>query len=247
MQPNLGMLMMFDQSEEDIMTSKSTDLNENSDSSLEKASPDVDDTEPKTEDLGPEDYPEELKTKYIDPKFSWYIVNTYSGSEETARANMLERIAKSGLEEYFGEIVVPKTTTEKLLKSGKKKKVDKTMFPGYVLVQMVMCDQSMGCVSATSKVTGFLGNRRNPRPMKDSEVLALLSPEHAKRSHEAVALDGVKFAKGESIKVTDGPFTNFDGIIEEVRLDKMKLKVLVSIFGRETPVVLGFNQVEKLS
>lgn len=181
-----------------------------------------------------------------DPRYRWYIVNTYSGSEETVRLALKERIIRGGLEEQFGEIFVPKMVVEKVLKSGKKKLIDKTTFPGYIMVQMAMNDQTMGCVSSTPKVTGFVGNRRNPRAMGDNEVLRLLNPAVA-AANKADDVSKQSFKKGEGIKVTDGPFTNFDGVIDEVRADKMKLKVLVSIFGRETPVELGYNQVEKQS
>lgn len=188
----------------------------------------------------------ERQRRYIDPRFKWYIVNTYSGSEETVKLALKERIARAGLEGSFGEIYVPKMVEERILKSGKKKMVDKTSFPGYVLVQMDLNDQTMACVSSTPKVTGFVGNRRNPRPMPDSDVLKLLDPKAAGSDKAAVKADTVSFAKGETVKVIDGPFTNFDGVIEEVRADKMKLKVLVSIFGRETPVELNYNQVNKM-
>lgn len=196
-----------------------------------------------------DDLTEEKRKLITDPRYRWYIVNTYSGSEETVRIALQERIARAGLEDNFGEIFVPKMVVEKVLKSGKKKLVDKTTFPGYVLVQMEMNDSTMGCVSSTPKVTGFVGNRRNPRAMADKEVLRLLTPSMAQSGTESPGETAtqVKFSKGEGVKVTDGPFTNFDGVIEEVRADKMKLKVLVSIFGRETPVELGYNQVEKLT
>ncbi|MCB9228389.1 MAG: transcription termination/antitermination factor NusG [Deltaproteobacteria bacterium] len=189
---------------------------------------------------------DEERTIVTDPRYRWYIVNTYSGSEETARLALKERIVRGGLEEQFGEIFVPKMVVEKVLKSGKKKLMDRTTFPGYIMVQMNMNDQTMGCVTSTPKVTGFVGNRRNPRPMGDREVLRLLNPAVA-AANKAEDASRQIFKKGEGIRVTDGPFTNFDGIIDEVRADKMKLKVLVSIFGRETPVELSYNQVEKQS
>ncbi len=179
-----------------------------------------------------------------DPRFRWYIVNTYTGSEETVRASLQERVERARLEEKFGDIFVPKMVVEKVLKSGKKKYVDKTTYPGYVIVQMELNDDTMGCVTSTPKVTGFVGNRRHPRPMPDSEVLRLLSPNMAMaetQSERTVA----QYKKGDEVKVTDGPFTNFDGIVDEVRPEKMKVKVLVSIFGRETPVELSFSQVKK--
>lgn len=187
---------------------------------------------------------EETRRKFINPNFSWYIVNTYSGSEETVKVSLLERIAKAKLDDQFGEIFVPKTTVEKVLKSGKKKMVDKTSFPGYIIIQMALSDRTMGCINNTPKVTGFVGNRRSPRPMSDKDVLRLLNPEFAKQKE---VTSTIAFSKGERIKVADGPFTSFEGVIEEVKAEKMKLKVLVSIFGRETPVELGYSQVNKLS
>lgn len=180
------------------------------------------------------------------PKFRWYIVNTYSGSEETVRVALRERIVRSGMEGYFGEIFVPKTVVEKILKSGKKKQVDKTTFPGYIMIQMEINDESMGCVSATPKVTGFVGDKRRPKPMSDADVLRLLNPALAKQEAQATQVIEASFEKGEKVKVVDGPFNKFDGVIEEVKPEKMKLRVLVSIFGRETPVDLSYNQVEKL-
>jgi len=186
------------------------------------------------------------RDKFTDPRYKWYIVNTYSGSEETVRASLRERIAKAKLEALFGEIYIPKMSVEKVLKSGKKKKITKTSFPGYVLVQMEFCDEALACVTNTPKVTGFVGNHRKPRPMPDREVLNLIdSSSAAQAKMEASA--AMTFHKGEHVKVIDGPFTNFDGVVEEVRADKMKLKVLVSIFGRETPIELGYAQVSKIS
>lgn len=179
------------------------------------------------------------------PRFKWYIVNTYTGSEETVKVTLAERIERAGMQKFFGEIFIPKIVVEKVLKSGKKKLVDKTTYPGYVLVQMDLNDDTMGCVTSTPKVTGFVGNRRSPRPMPDREVMRLLNPEAGQLAAQEKAAQ-VAFSKGDSVKVTDGPFTNFDGVIEEVRPDKMKVKVLVSIFGRETPVELSFSQIKKL-
>jgi transcriptional antiterminator NusG len=184
--------------------------------------------------------------KYTDPRYKWYIVNTYSGSEESVKVSLKERITKNKLEESFGEIYVPKISVEKILKSGKKKKVSKTSFPGYVMVQMQLNDDSMACIIATPKVTGFVGDKRKPKAMSDRDVLKMIQ-QSSSDSSKVEAAHTLKFSKGESIRVIDGPFTNFDGVIEEVRADKMKLKVLVSIFGRETPVELSYTQVNKLS
>lgn len=175
---------------------------------------------------------------------SWYIVNTYSGSEESVRINLLDRIDRMGMAASFGEILVPKTSVERVLKSGKKKLVDKTSFPGYVIIQMVMSDEAMSCVTTTPKVTGFVGNRKSPKAMSEQDIFRILNPDAVVSKPQTTE---VEFSKGESVKVIDGPFTNFDGVVDEVRAEKMKVKVLVSIFGRETPVELAYNQVDKLS
>jgi transcription termination/antitermination protein NusG len=175
----------------------------------------------------------------------WYVVHTYSGSEEKARQGLQDRIKAQHMEGRFGQIFVPRTASETVLKSGKKKRVEKTSFPGYILVEMDFDDATSLLVRETPKITGFVGNAKTPRPMSDAEVLRLTSPEAVEAQKVAVAAE-VSFRKGESVKVKEGPFTNFDGIVDEVRADKMKLRILVSIFGRETPVELDYIQVEKI-
>ena len=181
--------------------------------------------------------------KILDPKYRWYIVNTYSGSEETVRLALIDRIRRAGAEDDFGDVFVPRQPVEKVGKNGQKKIVEKTSFPGYILIQMAMGERSMGCVTGTPMVTGFVGNRRNPRPLPEKDVLNLLMPEESKLA-KALSAPIALFQKSEKVRVIDGPFTNFDGVIEEVKPEKMKLKVLVSIFGRETPVELAYHQVE---
>ena len=180
------------------------------------------------------------------PNFRWFVVHTYSMYEEKAKLALLERIKQFGMEAKFGEIFVPKTQSERVLKSGKKKKIEQTSFPGYILVQMEMSDETNHIVRDTPKITGFVGNARNPRPVTDKEVLRLTAPETLKEETKAEA-STLTFEKGETVKVIDGAFTNFDGIVEAVQADKMKLRILVSIFGRETPVELDYGQVQKLS
>ena len=175
----------------------------------------------------------------------WYVVHTYSGSEEKAKQGLVERIKAQNMEVKFGQIFVPRTASETLLKSGKKKRVEKTSFPGYILVEMDFDDSSSLLVRETPKITGFVGNAKHPRPISDAEVIRLTSPEAVEAQRSQVMTE-VNFRKGESVKVKDGPFTNFDGVIDEVRSDKMKLRILVSIFGRETPVELDYAQVEKI-
>ncbi len=186
----------------------------------------------------------EVQAKPENPNFKWYILNTYSGSEESVKLALLENIRRCGLEQYFGKILVPKIAMERVLKSGKRKTVDKTSYPGYIIAQMEMNEHTMHCVASTPKVSGFVGNRKKPHPMSEQDVYRILNPDD---EFQKKADAKVMFEKGEAVKVIDGPFTNFDGVIEEVKADKMKLRVLVSIFGRETPVELGYSQVNKLT
>jgi transcriptional antiterminator NusG len=175
----------------------------------------------------------------------WFVVHTYSGSEEKAKQGLVDRIKAQKMDNKFGQIFVPRIASETVLKSGKKKRVEKTSFPGYILVEMDFDDATSVLVRETPKITGFVGNAKTPRPISDAEVIRLTSPEAVEAQRAAIASE-VVFKKGESVKVKDGPFTNFDGIVDEVRPDKMKLRILVSIFGRETPVELDYVQVEKI-
>jgi len=186
-----------------------------------------------------------LHSRDRNPNFKWYVVHTYSMFEEKAKQTLLERIRLNKRESFFGQIVVPKMAHETTLKSGKKKRVEKNAFPGYIIVEMEMNEETNHLVRDTPKITGFVGNARNPRPISDQEVLRLTSPETIKEQVKQQA-STQSFEKGESVKVIDGAFTNFDGIVEAVQADKMKLRILVSIFGRETPVELDYGQVQKL-
>lgn len=174
----------------------------------------------------------------------WYVVHTYSGYEEKAKAALMERVKGSRSEESFGEVIVPQMKHVSVTKTGKKKTTTKTSFPGYIIIQMNLTDDTMAIVKQTPRITGFVGNARHPRPLPENEVLRLTSPEEAEEQQRATVT--AEFDKGENVKVTEGPFSNFDGVIDEVRPDKMKLRVLVKIFGRETPVELEYHQVEKL-
>ena len=177
-------------------------------------------------------------------ELKWYVVHTYSGFEEKAKSSLLERAKMQHLDHKIGDIHIPQTVKESVTKTGKKKTVSKTSFPGYMIVQMILDDSTMHLIKDTPKITGFIGNQKNPRPLPDHEVLRMTSPEAFDAQKKEVAVE-VDFSKGDAVKVMDGPFSNFDGVIDEVRPDKMKVRVLVSIFGRETPVELDFLQVEK--
>ena len=176
----------------------------------------------------------------------WYVVHTYSGYEGKAKQALEERIrafskGRSELAEKFGEVLVPQETVVEMVK-GQKKTSSRKFFPGYILVNMELDDETWHIVKETPKVTGFVGGAHNPSTISDEEVKAITNQmaEGAVKPRPKI-----QFEQGESVRVTDGPFSNFAGIIEEVRPEKGKLRVLVSIFGRATPVELEFTQVEK--
>ena len=171
----------------------------------------------------------------------WYIVHTYSGFEYKVKTSLEERISSTGKEEFFGEVLVPSERVVEMVK-GEKKTTSRKYFPGYILVNMELDEEMWHLVQDTPKVTGFVGGALHPPSISDEEV------EKIKRQMEEGAVKPkpkVLFDEGENIRVVDGPFTNFVGIVSEVKPDKGKLRVLVSIFGRATPVELDFVQVEK--
>ena len=170
----------------------------------------------------------------------WYGVHTYSGFENKVRLSLQERVRNLGLEELFGEILIPSETVVEL-KKGEKKTSQRKFFPGYILVNMVLNDETWHAVKETSKVTGFVGGN-NPTPIPDKEVdkISRRMEEGAEKPRHKV-----QFEVGETVRVVDGPFLNFSGVVEDVKPDKGKLRVMVSIFGRATPVELEFMQVEK--
>jgi transcriptional antiterminator NusG len=181
----------------------------------------------------------------------WYVVHAYSGFEHQVKRSLVDRIARAGMQEKFGEVLVP---TEEVIemRGGQKRKSERKFFPGYVLVQIETSgeggglridDDSWHLIKETSKVMGFIGGTADrPLPIKDSEADAILQ-----RVQEGVEKPRPKvlFEPGELVRVTDGPFNDFNGTVEEVNYDKSRLRVAVLIFGRSTPVELEFGQVEK--
>lgn len=169
----------------------------------------------------------------------WYVVHTYSGYENKVKANLERRVESMGMEDKIFRVVVP---TEEVVdyKDGKKKVTQKKVFPGYVLVEMVVTDDSWYVVRNTPGVTGFVGSGVKPIPLEEHEVQMILRDMGYESTRKS------DFSLGESIKVIAGPFVNFSGTISEINLDKGKLRVSVSMFGRETPVELDFSQVSKL-
>jgi transcriptional antiterminator NusG len=172
----------------------------------------------------------------------WYVVHAYSGFEKSVARNLAERIERADMKDRFGEILVPVEEVVEM-KGGQKKTAERKFFPGYVLVQMEMDDDTWHLVKSTPKVTGFVGGTATrPVPISEKEVQAILD-----QMREGVEKPRPKilFEVGELVRVIDGPFTDFNGTVEEVNYDKSKLRVSVMIFGRATPVELGFGQVEK--
>ena len=173
----------------------------------------------------------------------WYIVHAYSGMEKAVERNLRERIDRAGMQDKFGRILVP---TEEVveLKNGKKSVTERRIFPGYVLVEMEMADDTWHLVKHTSKVTGFIGGARNrPAPISDAEVAKIVN-----QMQEGVdkPRPKVQWIVGELVRVKEGPFTDFNGAVELVNYEKSKVKVSVTIFGRATGVELDFAQVEKI-
>lgn len=172
----------------------------------------------------------------------WYVVHAYSGFEKSVQRALLERIERAGMQEQFGQILVPVEEVVEM-KGGQKSISERKFFPGYVLVEMEMNDQTWHLIKSTPKVTGFVGgSAQKPTPITEKEVAALMQ-----QIQEGVEKPKPKvlFEVGESVRVTEGPFSDFNGMVEEVNYDKSKLRVSVLIFGRPTPVELEFGQVEK--
>lgn len=174
------------------------------------------------------------------PGMKWYIVHTYSGHENKAKLTLLERVRNNNLTEYFGDVLVPTESVMELVK-GQRRTTTRKFFPGYMFVQMVLDDRTFTLVKNTPKITGFLGGTK-PTPVPEREITGLQTTvTEGKQKPRAK----VTFEVGDSVRVVDGPFANFSAKIEEVKADKQKVKVSVSIFGRATPVELDFTQVEK--
>lgn len=175
-------------------------------------------------------------------ELKWYVVHTYSGFEHKVKANLEERIKTLNQQDFFGEILVP---TEQVieLKKGHKKTSSRKFYPGYIMVQMVLNKETWHTVRNTAKVTGFLGGGSSPSPVPDQEAERII-----RQMEEGISKPKPRytFEEGDEVRVIDGPFSNFQGTVEEVKPDKEKLRVLITIFGRATPVELDFIQVNKI-
>ncbi|MGL4768471.1 MAG: transcription termination/antitermination protein NusG [Formosimonas sp.] len=172
----------------------------------------------------------------------WYFIQVYSGMEKNVERALTERIGRSDLQDLFGRILVP---TEEVveMRNGKRVVVERRLYNGYVLIEMAMTDESWHLVKSTPKVSGFVGGAGNkPHAIPMADVEKILAHAHGDRPRPKIA-----FEVGEELRVTEGPFADFNGTIEEVNYDKNKLRVSVTIFGRSTPVELSFDQVEKIA
>ena len=194
-----------------------------------------------TEAPAEEEEPEPEPPVDTGPPKKWYVVHTYSGYENKAKKTLEERIKREKLDDHFGQLLIP---TEEVveMKLGKRRTSKRKFFPGYMLVQMTMTEASWYLVKSTPKITGFVGDSTKPPPVPDEEVARITNQiaEGAER-----VIPKVIFEKGDSVRVVDGPFANFNGVVEQVDSEKGKLRVLVSIFGRATPVEMDFVQVDK--
>jgi len=174
----------------------------------------------------------------------WYVVHSYAGYEKKVKGNLANRTISLNMEDYIFQIEVPEEEVMEI-KNGQRKMVKRNIYPGYVLVRMELSDESWSVVRNTPGVTGFVGNAHNPSPLSMDEVEKILAPRPVKKSDKP-DIRVIDFEVGESVTVMDGPFATLPASISEIMPEQAKLKVLVSIFGRETPVELSFNQVQKL-
>jgi transcriptional antiterminator NusG len=172
----------------------------------------------------------------------WYVVHAYSGFEKSVQRALVERIARAGMQDFFGQILVPVEEVVEM-RNGQKSISERKFFPGYVLVEMEMNDDSWHLIKSTPKVTGFVGGTANkPTPISEKEVEKIMQQM---RDGVDKPRPKVLFEVGEMVRVKEGPFTDFNGSVEEVNYEKSKIRVSVTIFGRATPVELDFSQVEK--
>jgi len=179
----------------------------------------------------------------INPNMKWYIIHTYSGFERKVRESLESRIQAFGLQEKIGRVLIPtEPVTE--VRGGKKYTTERMFYPGYVLVEMDMDDHVWHVVKSTPRVTGFVGTGQQPTPLSEEEVNQIVYRVAVGRDKPKLK---VKFEKNEAVRITEGPFANFNGVVDEVNEDRETLKVMVTIFGRSTPVELEFGQVEKVA
>ena len=183
--------------------------------------------------------PEEQAADEIDDQRAWYVIHCYSGYENKVRHNLEQRIETMGMKDLIFDVVIP-TQEEIDVKDGKRRTVERHVFPGYVLVELILSEESWYVVRNTPGVTGFVGMGNEPTPLRPEEVKQIL-----KRMEEVAPHIKVSFKVGERVLIIDGPFNDFRGTVSEIDMDRSKVRVMVNFFGRETPVELDFLQVEK--
>lgn len=230
----------IEKSDESVIATDSNDLAV--DSSIDgDSSADLDDLE-----LEEEVDPELLEFRRVlqAAPGEWFVIHSYAGYEKRVKANLQQRITSMNMEDFIFQIEVPEEEVREL-KNGQFKVVKRNIYPGYVLVRLDLTDESWSCVRNTPGVTGFVGNSHHPSPLPLDEVEKMIAPKELKKSTKP-EIRMVDFTIGESVTVMDGPFATLPASISEIMPEQAKLKVLVSIFGRETPVELSFHQVQKL-
>ena len=233
-------------SEQDVASSEVVESTAGDSGDLETVGETGSEREPEEAEVNPVD---ELRDRLRTLPGEWFVVHSYAGYENRVKTNLTNRVHTLGMEDYIYQVEVPEeTVTERDKKSGKEKKVRRNPYPGYVLVRMDLTDESWSAVRNTPGVTGFVGASSRPSPLTVSDVVPMLAHgitvESPARAKAAAAT--VDFEVGESVTVTEGAFQSLPATVSEVIPDQQKLKVLVSIFGRETPVELSFDQVSKI-
>lgn len=230
----------IEKSDENVIATDSDDLAVDS-SNNGDSSADLDDLE-----LEEEVDPELLEFRRVlqAAPGEWFVIHSYAGYEKRVKANLQQRITSMNMEDFIFQIEVPEEEVREL-KNGQFKVVKRNIYPGYVLVRLDLTDESWSCVRNTPGVTGFVGNSHHPSPLPLDEVEKMIAPKELKKSTKP-EIRMVDFTIGESVTVMDGPFATLPASISEIMPEQAKLKVLVSIFGRETPVELSFHQVQKL-
>jgi transcription termination/antitermination protein NusG len=235
---------------DEVPTTGDASANDETDAAVapETAPPAAEDVEPTEEDVEPAeedvDPAEEMRAALRRAPGDWYVVHSYAGYENRVKSNLETRITSLNMEDYIFQVEVPQRE-ETVVKNGQRKQVKQNLLPGYVLVRMDLSDESWSAVRNTPGVTGFVGHTHRPSPLSIDEVMQFLAPEEEKKP-QVVETKAADFEVGESVTVMDGPFATLPASISEIHADSQKLKVLVSIFGRETPVELSFNQVQKI-
>jgi transcription termination/antitermination protein NusG len=208
-----------------------------------KCMEDIKEQQETTDEVGAATQAQQASAVPTNPNLKWYIIHAYSGFERKVKESLESRVQAFGLQDKIAQVVIPtEPVTE--IRNGKKYTVERMLYAGYVLVQMDMDDQVWHVVKATPRVTGFVGTGQQPTPLSAAEVDQIFNRVATSKDKPKVK---VKFEKNESVRITEGPFANFNGVVDEVNEDRETLKVMVTIFGRATPVELEFGQVEKVA